>query len=66
MMKRQADGLAWVVLFNTSAWNGPEIYSYIDNMMARAIRQMIRWPETDLFSFSLPVPVDDKLFFMPE
>ncbi|MCU0408940.1 MAG: beta-lactamase family protein [Bacteroidales bacterium] len=66
MMKRQADGLAWVVLFNSSAWNGPEIYSYIDNMMARAIRQMIRWPETDLFSYSLPVPVDDKRFYMPE
>jgi len=29
MMKRQSDGISWVVLFNSSAWNGPEIYNYI-------------------------------------
>jgi CubicO group peptidase (beta-lactamase class C family) len=61
MMKRQSDGICWVVLFNTSAWNGPEIYTYIDNMMSRAIRQMIPWPETDLFSYSLPVPLDSTV-----
>lgn len=63
VMKRQADGISWVILLNTSAWNGPEIYSYIDYMMTKAIRQINEWPETDLFSYSLPVPVDSTLFF---
>jgi CubicO group peptidase (beta-lactamase class C family) len=57
MMKRQSDGVSWVVLFNSSAWNGPEIYSYINNMMYRVISQIKPWPDYDLFSYSLPVPL---------
>ncbi|OFX43245.1 MAG: hypothetical protein A2X05_05275 [Bacteroidetes bacterium GWE2_41_25] len=58
MMKRQSDGISWVVLLNSSAWNGPEIYSYINNMMYRVISQISEWPEKDLFNYSLPVPVN--------
>jgi CubicO group peptidase (beta-lactamase class C family) len=58
MMKRQSDGVSWVVLFNSSAWNGPEIYSYINNMMYRVISQIKPWPENDLFTYSLPVPLN--------
>lgn len=58
MMKRQSDGISWVVLFNSSAWNGPEIYSYINNMMYRVIAQFNTWPDYDLFSYSLPVPLN--------
>jgi CubicO group peptidase (beta-lactamase class C family) len=57
MMKRQSDGISWVVLFNSSAWNGPEIYSYISNMMNKAIGKIEPWPDTDLFNFSIPVPL---------
>jgi CubicO group peptidase (beta-lactamase class C family) len=57
MMKRQSDGISWVVLLNTSAWNGPEIYSFINSMMYRIIAQIKSYPEHDLFSFSLPVPL---------
>jgi CubicO group peptidase (beta-lactamase class C family) len=57
MMKRQADGMAWVVLLNTSAWNGPEISSDINYMMARGLSQVKRWPDVDLFSYSVPVPL---------
>ena len=57
MMKRQADGLSWVVLFNTSAWNGPDIYSYIDRMMIKVIAQIEYWPEDDLLNQSLPLPL---------
>jgi len=57
MMKRQSDGISWVVLFNSSAWNGPEIYSYINNMMYRIISQIKPLPEDDLFDYSLPVPL---------
>ena len=58
MMKRQSDGIAWVVLFNSSAWNGPEIYSYINNMILRVISKINPVPEYDLFNFSLPVPLN--------
>jgi CubicO group peptidase (beta-lactamase class C family) len=57
MIKRLPDGLCWVVLLNTSAWNGPEIYNYINSMMARAIAQVEPWPDYDLFDYSLPAPV---------
>ncbi len=57
MMKRQADGYSWVVLCNSSSWNGPEIYSYINNMMSKIFSQIDSWPEYDLFNLSLPVPL---------
>ena len=58
MMKRQSDGISWVVLFNSSAWNGPEIHSYVNNMMHRVVSQIRDWPEHDLFDYSLPVPLN--------
>lgn len=61
MMKRQSDGVSWVVLFNSSAWNGPEIYSYINNMMHMAISQIKPWPDNDLFNYSIPVPLNFTL-----
>ena len=61
MIKRQSDGFAWVALFNSSAWNGPEIYSYINNMMHRVISQVKHWPDYDLFDYSLPVPLKVNL-----
>jgi CubicO group peptidase (beta-lactamase class C family) len=65
MMIRQSDGLSWVVLFNSSAWNGPEIYSYINNMMRKAISKIGQWPEYDLFSYSIPVPLKTSLTEYP-
>lgn len=61
MMKRQSDGVSWVVLFNSSAWNGPEIYSYMNNMMYRVLSQLKTWPDQDLFDYSLPVPLKNSL-----
>jgi CubicO group peptidase (beta-lactamase class C family) len=61
MMKRQPDGISWVVLFNSSAWNGPEIYSYINNLMYRAVLQIKPIPEHDLYSYSLPLPLNTSL-----
>ncbi len=59
MMKRQADGINWVVLFNSSAWNGPEIHSYINNMMYRVVSQLKNPHDIDLFDHSLPVPLNN-------
>ncbi|HBZ22659.1 MAG TPA: serine hydrolase [Bacteroidales bacterium] len=57
MMKRQPDGISWVVLLNTSAWNGPEIHSYINRMMAKVLLKVEEWPDHDLFENSLPMPI---------
>lgn len=61
MIKRQADGVAWVVLLNTSAWNGPEISTDINYMMARALFQVKNWPDDDLFGYSVSVPLLDEI-----
>jgi CubicO group peptidase (beta-lactamase class C family) len=61
MLKRQPDGVEWVVLLNSSAWNGPEIYSYINTMMYRVISQVKRWPKEDLLTHSLPCPLNVNL-----
>ena len=65
MMKRQSDGYSWVVLSNSSSWNGPEIYSYINNMMSKAFSQVDSWPEYDLFNYSLPIPLKTTLAGYP-
>jgi len=57
MIKRQPDGISWVVLLNSSAWNGPEIHSYINRMMSKILAQINTWPEYDLFDNSLPLPI---------
>jgi len=61
MMKRQPDGISWVVLLNTSAWNGPEIHSYINRMMSKVLLQIGEWPDHDLFENSLPLPIKLEL-----
>jgi len=57
MLKRQSDGISWVVLFNSSAWNGPEIYSYISNMMNKVVSKIDPLPQYDLFAYSVPTPL---------
>jgi CubicO group peptidase (beta-lactamase class C family) len=61
MLKRQPDGTAWVVLLNSSAWNGPDIYSYINKMMSRVIAGINPLQEYDLFDNSLPLPLNYAL-----
>jgi CubicO group peptidase (beta-lactamase class C family) len=61
MMKRQADGISWVVLLNSSAWNGPEISADINYMMARGLYQIKSWPEEDLFGYSVSVPLQNEI-----
>jgi CubicO group peptidase (beta-lactamase class C family) len=58
VMKRQSDGFSWVVLFNSSSWNGPDIYSYVNSMMYRVISQIKHSPDFDLFNYSIPVPLN--------
>ena len=61
MMKRLPDGTAWVVLLNSSAWNGPELSTDIDQMMSKFLSRVKDWPQNDLFSYSIPVPLKVKV-----
>ena len=54
MMKRMPDGTAWVVLLNSSGWNGPELSTYIDQMMSRFLQRVSDWPDKDLFASATP------------
>jgi CubicO group peptidase (beta-lactamase class C family) len=57
MMRRLPDGTAWVVLFNSSAWNGPQVQSYVSSAMSRFIRQFKESPTVDLYDYYIPVPL---------
>jgi CubicO group peptidase (beta-lactamase class C family) len=61
MMKRLPDGTAWVVLLNTSAWNGPELSSDIDRMMNKFLSKVKEWPQNNLFTYSVPVPLEPEV-----
>lgn len=61
MIKRQADGRAWVVLLNSSSWNGPAINNYVNIMMSRTLARTGSLPSGDLFAYSLPVPLKENL-----
>lgn len=61
MIKRQADGKAWVVLLNSSSWNGPVINTYVNIMMTRTLARAGSLPDNDLFALSLPVPLKENL-----
>ncbi len=61
MIKRQPDGLTWIVLLNSSAWNGPGIHTYINRMMASMVSRISDWPEYNLFDNTLPVPIRFEL-----
>ncbi len=61
MLKRQPDGIAWVVLLNSSTWNGPMINSYVNSMMSKVLSRVEKWPEYDLLTYSMPLPLKVKL-----
>ncbi len=61
MMKRLPDGTAWVVLLNTSGWNGPELTNDINALMTRVLSQVNEWPDENLFQYSLPLPLKEYI-----
>ncbi len=61
MMKRMPGGISWVVILNSSAWNGPELTNDINTLMNRVIARVGEWPQYDLFRYSLPVPIKEYI-----
>lgn len=61
MIKRQPDGITWVFLMNTSTWNGPEITTEIGYIMTRALAQIKKWSERNLFDNYIEAPLGDDV-----
>ncbi|MBP3419283.1 MAG: beta-lactamase family protein [Marinifilaceae bacterium] len=50
MMRRESNGYAWVIVTNTSHWEGPRFTRSLISLMSRAMRQVKEWPQRDLFT----------------
>ncbi len=61
MLKKEPDGTVWAILLNTSSWNGPEISTEISYYMARALAQVRKWPDRDLFASQIQAPLSVDL-----
>ena len=51
LIKRQPDGLTWVILSNTSNYKGPKLAIEMDRIMSYIIAKADQWPDYDLFTF---------------
>lgn len=49
IMVRNADGVSYVMVTNTSTWKGSRFSRELDNTMGRALSRVSEWPENDLF-----------------
>ena len=51
LVKRQSNGFSWVVIINSSSWNGPRLPAYINAMMGKFEKTIKTWPKQDLFNY---------------
>ncbi len=51
LVKRQPDGISWVILSNTSNYKGPHLAKEMDHVMTRILTKVEQWPDYNLFSF---------------
>ncbi len=51
LVKRQSDGISWVILSNTSNSRGPRLAIDMDRIMSHILLKVDQWPNYDLFSF---------------
>ncbi|MFC2112698.1 serine hydrolase domain-containing protein [Bacteroidota bacterium] len=55
LMVRQANGLNWIIVMNTTTWKRSRIHSETSRTMFRALARVKEWPEYDLFDYQEPV-----------
>jgi len=51
LIKRQPNGISWVMITNTSNYKGPHLAIEMDRVMSATLRKMNKWPDYDLFDF---------------
>jgi len=49
LLVRQADGINWVILLNTSTYKKSRIHRYLSAMMFESVNRVNQWPDRDLF-----------------
>lgn len=56
LIVRQADGINWVIMTNTSTYKQSRIHRYVSAMMFKSINKVSEWPHIDLFSMEEDYP----------
>lgn len=51
LLKREPNGISWVMLTNTSNYKGPQLAIDMDRVMSRILKKFNQWPDYDLFEF---------------
>lgn len=51
MLSRRNDGLQWVLLCNTSSWEGAVFSKSINRLMTKVIEDVPSWPDINLFYY---------------
>jgi len=51
LVKREPNGISWVMITNTSNYKGPHLAIEMDRAMSRTLKKINKWPDYDLFDF---------------
>ncbi len=51
LVKREPNGISWVMITNTSNYKGPRLAIEMDRVMSRTLKKINKWPDYDLFDF---------------
>ena len=51
LIKREPNGISWVMITNTSNYKGPHLAIEMDRAISGTLRKIGRWPDYDLFDF---------------
>jgi CubicO group peptidase (beta-lactamase class C family) len=51
LLKREPNGISWVMITNTSNYKGPHLAIEMDRAMSATLRKISKWPEYNLFDF---------------
>ncbi len=51
LLKRQPNGISWVMITNSSNYKGPHLAIEMDRVMSATLKKIDNWPDYDLFNF---------------
>jgi CubicO group peptidase (beta-lactamase class C family) len=51
LIKREPNGISWVMITNTSNYKGPHLAIEMDRVMSATLKKINKWPDYDLFDF---------------
>jgi len=51
LLKREPNGISWVMITNTSNYKGPHLAIEMDRAMSATLKKIKQWPDYDLFEF---------------